>query len=145
MRSRALLITSLAALLTVSAQADSTEEVRRLDSEISVATWSRDAVWFEENLVDDYVLITPSGEVRTKVDVIRELSIPNMRMDPYEPAEVSVRLYGDAAVVTGRVTQRFVLGGIRYIKDLRYTDFYVRRKGRWFLVSSHTSQAPRRR
>lgn len=135
----------IAVLLAGAAGADSLDEVRRLDSEISVATWTGDAMWFEENLAEDYVLITPGGSMRTKRDVIRELATPGLKMEPFEPREVSVRLYGDAAVVTGRMLQRFTLGGVRYANDLRYTDVYVKRKSKWYLVSGHTSMvAPRR-
>ena len=145
MKPRFPLIAFTLVVLAGAAHADSLEEVRRLDAEISVATWSGDAVWFEENLAEDYMLITPGGSVRTKRDVIRELATPGLRMEPYEPRDVSVRLYGDAAVVTGRMVQRFTLGGVRYANDLRYTDVYVKRKAKWVLVSGHTSLiAPRR-
>ena len=145
MKPRLPLIVLAVSVLAASARADSLEEVRRLDSEISVATWSGDAVWFEENLAEDYMLITPGGSVRTKRDVIRELATPGLRMEPYEPRDVSVRLYGDSAVVTGRMVQRFTLGGVRYANDLRYTDVYIKRKAKWVLVSGHTSLiAPRR-
>lgn len=139
------LIVFAVAVFAGAAYADSLEEVRRLDSEISVATWSGDAVWFERNLADDYMLITPGGTMRSKRDVIRELSTPGLKMEPYEPSDVSVRLYADTAVVTGRVLQRFTLGGVRYANDLRYTDVYVRKKARWVLVSGHTSLVAQRR
>jgi hypothetical protein len=132
-------------LITRAALADDYEEVRRLDEEITVATWTGDAEWFERNLSDDYVFISPSGTRRTKTDVIRELATTGMKMEPYDPREVQVRIYGDAAVVTGRMLQRFTLGGIRYANDLRYTDVYVKRKGKWWMVSGHTSNVAARR
>ena len=145
MKPRLPLIVLAVAVLAGPAYADALDEVRRLDSEITVATWSGDAEWFEENLTDDYVLITPGGTIRTKRDVIRELATPGLRMEPYEPREVNIRFYGDAAVVTGRMLQRFSIGGTRYANDLRYTDIYVKRKGRWVLASGHTSLiSPRR-
>ena len=145
MKPRFPLIAFAVVALAGAAHADSLEEVRRLDAEISVATWSGDAEWFEQNVADDYVLVTPGGTMRSKRDVIRELSTPGLKMDPFEPSEVSVRLYGDTAVVTGRMLQRFTLGGMRYSNDLRYTDVYVRKKGRWVLVSGHTSLVAQRR
>ena len=145
MKPRLPLIPFVVVVLAGAAHADSLDDVRRLDAEISVATWSGDAVWFERNLADDYTLITPGGSMRSKRDVIRELSTPGLKMDPYEPSEVSVRLYGESAVVTGRMLQRFTLGGVRYANDLRYTDVYVRRKARWVLVSGHTSLVAQRR
>ena len=135
MKARLLLL----AVLASTAYGDPLEDIQRLDREVSVATWTGDAVWFEENLSDEYVLITPSGEIRTKRDVIRGLVSPGLKMEPYEPTEVQVRIYGDAAVATGRIQQTFTLGRTRYRNDLRYTDVYVRRKSRWLLVSAHTS------
>jgi ketosteroid isomerase-like protein len=146
MRSRLAALTAAILLLTGTTHAqDTTEELRRLDREIAVATWTADPVWFAENLTDDFVLITPGGMRRTKRDVIDELATPGLKMDAYEPTEVQIRVYGDAGIVTGRILQRFTLGGIRYANDLRYTDVYVRRKGRWYLATVHTSTVAVRR
>jgi uncharacterized protein (TIGR02246 family) len=136
MRFRILLV---GLLLAGTVHADTIDDVVRLDREISVATWTGDTVWFQENLADDYVLITPDGEMRTKRDVIRGLVRPGLKMEPYESTEVHVRVYGDAAIVTGRMQQTYSIGRTRYKNDLRYTDVYVKRKGRWYLASAHTS------
>jgi hypothetical protein len=130
----------LAVLLTAgAAHADSLEDLLRLEREISVATWTGDAVWFEENLSDDYVLITPNGETRTKRDVIRGLVRPGLKMEPYETTEAQIRVFADVGVVTGRMQQSFSLGRTRYKNDLRFTHVYVKRKGKWSLVSAHSS------
>ena len=139
MKPRLPLIVFAATIMAGIAHADALDDIRRLDTEISVATWTGDAVWFEENLSDDFVLVTPAGSVRTKRDVIRALATPGLRMEPYESQDVSIRLYGDTAVVVGRILQRYTLGGIKYANDLRYTDVYVKRKGKWLLVSGHAS------
>ena len=136
---------ALTVALAGAAWADDVEDIRRLDKDITVATWTGDAVWFEENLADDYMLITPSGTTRTKRDVIRELATPGLKMDPYDPLDVQVRVYGETAVVTGRMLQRFTLGRVRYANDLRYTDVWVKKKGKWMLVSAHTSNVAVRR
>ncbi|HYI07667.1 MAG TPA: nuclear transport factor 2 family protein [Thermoanaerobaculia bacterium] len=145
MKPRLLLYAVLAALAAFALQADDAGEVRRLDGELAVATWTGDALWFDRNLADDYTLTTPTGSIRTKRDVMNELSTPGLKMDPFDPLEVQVRLYGDSAVVTGRMLQRFLLGRVRYANDLRYTDVYVKKKGRWLLVSGHTSNVAVRR
>jgi len=132
-------------LASMEVLADDVEELRRLDKEITVATWTADPLWFETNVADDYVLIAPNGTSRGKRDIIRELSTPGLKMEPYDPKEVEIRMYGDAAVVTGRMLQRFTLGNVRYANDLRYTDVWVKRKGRWILVSGHTSNVAVRR
>lgn len=140
MRPHASVLAALTAvLLATSAWADDADEVKRLDKEITVATWTGDAVWFEENVAEEYVLVTPTGGTKSKREIIRELATPGMQMEPYEPREVVLRMYSDAAVITGRVLQRYTLGGIRVANDLRYTNVYAKKKGRWYLVSGHIS------
>ncbi|HUR80217.1 MAG TPA: nuclear transport factor 2 family protein [Thermoanaerobaculia bacterium] len=131
----------LLAMLLVAgvARADALEDIVRLNREISVATWTGDAMWFEENLADDYILITPDGAAVSKRDVIRGLIRPGLKMEPYETSEVLVRVYGEAAIVTGRMQQVFSLGRMRYKNDLRYTHIYLKRKNKWVLTSAHTS------
>jgi hypothetical protein len=145
MKSRFLLYALAIALAPLVLHAGDAEEVRRLDSELAVATWTGDALWFDRNLSDDYTLVTPTGSIRTKRDVMNELGTPGLKMDPFDPLDVQLRLYGDTAVVTGRMLQRFLLGRVHYANDLRYTDVYVKRKGRWVLVSGHTSNVAVRR
>jgi len=139
----ALLLSLLAG--TVTLHADDVEELQRLHKELSVATWTGDAVWFQQNLSDDYMLITPAGTTRTKRDVVSELATPGMKMDPFEAIEVQIRVYGDSAVINGRMLQRYTLGRVRYANDLRYTDVFVKKKGRWLLVSGHASNVAIRR
>jgi hypothetical protein len=125
--------------------ADDVDELRRMDKELAVATWTGDPLWFQQNLSDDYVLVSPNGTVRTKRDVVSELATPGMKMNPFEAIEVQIRIYGDSAVINGRMLQRFTLGRVRYANDLRYTDMYVKKKGRWLLVSGHASNVAVRR
>ncbi len=53
--------------------------------------------------------------------------------------DVEVRVFGDTAVVPGRTT---AVGrdGARVV--LRFSDFAVRRKGRWQIVASHATALP---
>lgn len=142
---RTLHVLIVLAALTGAAGADDLDEVRRLDKEISVATWTGDALWFEQHLADDYVLTTPNGALRSKQDVIKELAMPGLKMEAYEPMEVQIRLYGETAIVTGRMLQRFLLGRIRYANDLRYTSVWIKRKGSWLLAGGHTSSMAAKR
>ena len=145
MRPRSLLLVMAVLAISLTLHADDVEELLRLDKELSVATWTGDALWFEQNLSDDYVLITPAGTKRTKRDVVSELSTPGMKMDPFDVTEVQIRIHGDSGIVNGRMLQTFMLGRVRYANDVRYTDVWVKKKGRWLLVSGHASSVAKRR
>lgn len=53
--------------------------------------------------------------------------------------DISVRVFGDAAVVTGRTTAS-TSGANPVTVTLRFTDFFVRRSGRWLVVASHATR-----
>ena len=66
--------------------------LRKLDRELVVATYMRDVAWFRQHLSTDYVLITGSGAAKTKAELIAELEKTDVKIEPYEPTEVKVRL-----------------------------------------------------
>jgi ketosteroid isomerase-like protein len=145
MRPHRLLFAAVCLSIASAALAGDEEAIRKLDHENTVATWTADRRWFDQNLADDFLLITVNGAVLKKDDVVRDLARPDFSMEPYEPTEVQVRVYGDTAVVTGRVLQRFIRHGKRYEVDARYTDVYARRKGRWWLVTAQASPVMKQR
>ena len=53
--------------------------------------------------------------------------------------DMKVAVYGDAAVVTGRWTGRFVEKGKTVDSTERFTDTFVRQNGEWRCVASHGS------
>jgi ketosteroid isomerase-like protein len=64
-----------------------------------------------------------------------------LRYDEYRTDSVRVRVFGDAAVVTGLIARR---GRSQGAGDLsgrcRSTRVYIRRAGRWQLVSAHETR-----
>lgn len=119
--------------------ADDLADLRRLDRELVVATYTKDASWFTKHMSDDYVLITSSGKLKPRADLVRELGTPGLEFQPYEPAEVNVRLFGDTAVITGRIVQKYTYNGDRVEADLRYTDVWVKSPEGWKNVAGQAS------
>ena len=52
---------------------------------------------------------------------------------------LNARVFGDAAVVTGRTHGVGEVEGSTYDVVIRFTDTLVRRDGRWQVVASHAS------
>ena len=53
--------------------------------------------------------------------------------------EVEVRVFGDAAVVSGRTHAVGEFADQRYDVHIRFTDTFVKRRGQWQAVASHAS------
>lgn len=117
--------------------ADDETDLRQLDRGIVTATVAQDTAWFEKHLGPDYVLTTSSGRMVNRADFIH--SVPLVKIDPYEPTEVVIRVYGDTAIITGRIVQKYSYNGERVEADLRYTDTWLRTKDGWKYAAGHAS------
>ena len=55
------------------------------------------------------------------------------------PDDMKARVYGDAAVVTGRNTSKETLKGKDISGLYRWTDTWIKEAGRWQCVATHAS------
>jgi hypothetical protein len=82
-------------------------------------------------LGDDWVLTYSDGTLLTKPMALADLKGGSLRIESLQLDDVKVRVYGDAAVVTGQITEKSKFqdkdtSGVR-----RFTDVFVKREGRW--------------
>jgi hypothetical protein len=95
-----------------------------------------EALW-----ADDLEVIVPKMPVMTKADVLGFARSGRMKFLHYETSDLRVRVYGNAAVVTGRLQRTRSLNGNEISDDWRFTKTYVRQSGKWRVVSFHASEA----
>jgi ketosteroid isomerase-like protein len=116
--------------------------LRNLERDLNRAIAQRDARRVSELLSDDWMLVTGSGKVKTKADVLTEIAEPELEFQDNESRDVLVRMWGDTAVLTGVLHQRYRLRGAVQDVTLRYTDTWTRVGDTWRQVSGHTSRLP---
>ena len=140
----ALLCTSLVAAQHVSIRpkppvaAGDQEVIRQivdLERQTKEASLHRDVDFCQRALADDYVGITPLGQVSTKQDVLSARKSGQLRYETIDVSEMVVRVYGDTAVVTARADVKGHQLGEDFSGPYRYTRVWVRRSGRWQTVS----------
>ena len=118
-----------------SAAQDPREEIRKLETERNDAIVHGDAAALERMTSDDYTFITLRGELRSKADIVKGFGNGTYKYDSREISDLVIRVYGDAAVVTGRSQQKGSENGKDYSGDYRFTRVYVKRKGHWVTVA----------
>jgi ketosteroid isomerase-like protein len=77
--------------------------------------------------------------VRTKPQVISDFTSGDLKFQSITTDDVRVRVYGDAAVETGRSTMDGQDKGKAVPHDTRFTRVWVKQKGHWRLVANHYS------
>ena len=99
------------------------------------ASLRRDSDFSLRILAEDYVAITPLGQVTTKRETISARRSGQLRYEAMNITDMVVRVYGDTAVVTARADVKGHQLGEDFSGPYRYTRVWVRRNGQWQIVS----------
>ena len=99
------------------------------------ASLRRDSDFPLRTLAEDYVAITPLGQVTTKKETISARRSGQLRYEAMNITDMVVRVYGDTAVVTARADVRGHQLGEDFSGPYRYTRVWIRRNGQWQIVS----------
>jgi len=119
---------------------DDAEMIRSMEQQIAKAWVDRDRSTIDAILAPEWSVTDASGRVLTKEQVLLEtLGSTERRIDAMAIDDVRVRLFGDAAVATGRTRAAGSYRGASSSVVLRFTDVFVRHDGRWRVVASHGS------
>ena len=115
--------------------------VAALDKKYQGAVKRNDADTMAGILADDFVLATGSGKTYTKTDMIEEAR----RGDIYERNDEeiqTVRVWGDTAVVTAKLWEKYTSKGKTYDHKFWFSDTYVRTPAGWKYVFGQSSTPP---
>ncbi len=114
---------------------ETVREIVDLERQAKEAAIHRDATFSERTLAEDYVAISPLGQVIGKAETVAARKTAQLRYDSIEITDMVVRLYGNTAVVTARADVKGKELGEEFSGPYRFTRVWVRRSGRWLTVS----------
>ena len=110
-------------------------EIVDMEQQWREAMIRRDADFSQRTLAEDYVAITPLGQVTYKQDAVSARKSGQLRYETINVTDMMVRVYGDMAVVTARADVKGHQLGEDFSGPYRYTRVWVRRTGHWQAVS----------
>jgi hypothetical protein len=139
-------VISVALALTTRSSAHTTHEgdvheLERLETVWNEAHEHGDATALEKLWADDMEVAVPKMPVMTKADALKFARSGRMKLLGYRTSDIRVRVYDNAAVVTGRLQRTRSMNGQEISDDWRFTKTYVRETGQWRVVSFHASEA----
>jgi hypothetical protein len=111
------------------------KEIVEMERQAKEASLHRDPDFSQRTLAEDYVAITPLGQVTTKQDTVSARKSGQLRYEAIDVSDMVVRVYGDTAVVTARADVKGHQLGEDFSGPYRYTRVWVRRTGHWQAVS----------
>jgi uncharacterized protein (TIGR02246 family) len=116
-------------------------ELLRLETVWNQAHEKGDAAALDALWDDDLQVAVPKMPVMSKAEALAFARSGRMKFEHYQTSDVKVRVYGDAAVVTGLLNRTRTMGGKTLEDNWRFTKVYVRRDGKWKVVAFHSSEA----
>lgn len=116
-------------------------ELIRMEREIGQANLNCDYKYFARVEAEEFIFTDANGGITNKKQDLAGEKDCRKSIGAYDLDETQVRLYGNTALVTSRVT---VTGtnkeGKPFHNRSRFTDVFVWRGGRWQLVAGHSSR-----
>jgi len=136
-----LTVLALATMISQSSADTDASELQRLERVWNESHERGDAAALEALWADDMEVAVPKMPVMQKADVLKFARSGRMKFLRYQTSDTRIRVYDNAAVVTGRLQRTRSMNGQEISDDWRFTKTYVRQAGHWRVVSFHASEA----
>lgn len=113
------------------------QELTQIERDWCTASVKKDAAALGRILADDYTSVGNRGTTSTKAEDLADLKNTDSTLTACTDSNVKVRIYGDAAVVTGLGSRSGTYKGVAF-KDRQFlwTDTFIRKDGRWQCVAT---------
>jgi ketosteroid isomerase-like protein len=117
------------------------QHLQRLEQVWNQAHENGDADALDKLWADDLEVDVPRMAVMSKTDALSFARSGRMKFLHYETSGLRIRVYGDTAVVNGRLQRTRSMNGKEISDDWRFTKVYVKQAQQWRVVSFHASES----
>ncbi len=101
----------------------------------------------DKMITNNYIHTNGSWKAFGKEDWLGYMSKRRTRLDSgelrigkYQMNDLNIEMYGTAAVVTGKITIEGIENGESFSRDIRISNFWVFRNGRWKRAGFHDTR-----
>ena len=119
--------------------AEDAKIVSALDTQYQAAVKSNDWATMDRILADNFVVVTGSGKVYTKANLIQMAQTHRVQYEHQEDSDQTVKVWGDTAVVTAKLWMKGMDQGNQFEWHIWFSDTYVRTPGGWRYVHGQAS------
>ncbi len=115
------------------------DQIRKLENDWVRALEKHDREGLNRILAREFSFIEPDGSVIDRDVYLAHRSSTASDIGSFEIADVKVRVFGDAALVTGIAKIRERRQGDRYRFSLRWKEFWVKEAGDWKVLAGQAT------
>jgi ketosteroid isomerase-like protein len=115
------------------------DEIKKLELERNQAILKSDLAALDRMTSADYTVVDQWGVMHGKAEVLAGFKSGATKFETRELSDLSVRVHGNCAVVTGRGTIKATENGKVNVSEGRFTRVYVKEKGNWISIANQTT------
>ena len=119
------------------------QSLLQMERDWAKAGQTKDAAAIDRILADDWIGQGFDGKAWTKAQSLADLKSAGSSLQSIELTDMKVRVYGNAAVVTGGDTEKSTSEGKDSSGKYVWTDVFVNRNGKWQAVASESTKVPK--
>lgn len=135
--SRLLLVLSMVGISSTALAAGAPvcrNDVAALDTEFQTAVKRNDVAAVDRLLPSDYILVSATGDVQTKADLVKEARQRKYVYTHQEDSRRTVRMWGNTAVLTALLWAQGTTEGKHFDVKVWFSDTYVCTSQGWRYV-----------
>jgi ketosteroid isomerase-like protein len=126
---------SSVALLGSAWAEDVQEQLKKLETDRAAAAVKGDVATLEKQTADDYTFINLYGQMSDKSQMVNNFKTGQTKLTSNEVSDMKVRVYGNTAVITGKVDVAGTMAGKDTKAQIMFTRVYVKKGGQWQSVA----------
>jgi len=120
------------------------EELLKLEKDFAHAIVNNDAEAIAQFLADEWVIVDPDGGIIDRTPFLGVIKAGTLTHQKMESDDVTVRIYGNSAIVTGLTTSEGKFMGQAFTTHERTTDVFVNQRGQWQCVFTQLTRFTKR-
>ncbi len=118
------------------------QQIKSLTDQLLQAYLKGDTSFFEKCYADDAKIIHGDGKMTTKAQEIEGFKSGTLKYESIDMRELTIRAFGDTAVVYGLVSGKGMINGKPFSSDFRKTWVWAKQNGNWKLETYHITRIP---
>jgi ketosteroid isomerase-like protein len=116
------------------------EELKQIEKSWSDAQMTRNVDALRDILATDWVGVGWDGAMSDTSSALADLKAPGNSLQNIEMGPMTVRIFGNTAVVTGTDVEKSTEHGKDSSGKYIWTDVFVKQKGKWKAVASQSAK-----
>ncbi len=111
------------------------QTLKKMEGELFEAFKQRDRAALDRLMTPDYMATNQDGSTSNKAETLEAFKNDAVSIESFETEDVLVRPLGNTAIITGHSRWKGRRGGQEASGQFRHTGVWVKRQGRWQIVS----------